>query len=210
MGTKGCTSAPPPKTPPPLQDPCGGNKICNAQSDANQGSNVFWKIAGWLLLGAGLAEAAALLLEALAGALAGSILLAWLAPIVSGIGALAESLATAAGLAAVLAGLVATEFGQQAALHTPRDWSRSAMYDFGQEVGDTIAPGIVAIGAIVSIKTLLGAVATKVGGVLGAAQPALLKTVQLFNNYGNIVAGGSFMNEADYWIGRMNSDLRYA
>ncbi len=211
MGASGCyTGAQPTDSGPQLQDPCAGNKICNAQSDANQAGALFAEIAGKLLLGAGLAEAAALILEALAAALAGSIWLAWLAPIVSGLGALVESPATAAAGAAGVMGIVSAEFWSQGSKHTPGDWSRSAMESFQNEVGVTIAVGMTIVTVITFTKTVLGSAATKVGSVLGSAQPALLKTVQLFNNYANIIAGANIMSYADSWIERMDSDLGYA
>ncbi len=84
------------------------------------------------------------------------------------------------------------------------------MESFQNEVGVTIAVGMTIVTVITFTKTVLGSAATKVGSVLGSAQPALLKTVQLFNNYANIIAGANIMSYADSWIERMDSDLGYA
>jgi hypothetical protein len=199
---------------PTLTDPCAGNLIYDAQSDANHGSNAFWKLAEWFALIAALGEAAALGLEALAGMEAtvpfiGEVL----AGLLSGAAVLLQTLVAASAVEAIFAGIVATEFGDQSADHTPSDWSTSAMENFRDEVDNTIAVGSFIAMTFATLTGLFSdALKSPIGSAINGKVPGLAPLVGvLFGGIGGSLAEGEILsNTANYWIGQMNNDLGYA
>ncbi len=200
----------PPPRKPTLTDPCAGNLICDAQSDANKASNYFWNLSGELAGIALSAQILAELVEALAALSLGSIWDSWMAPILSGIAAVLQTVSEAAGASALLTTVVAAEFGTQAANHTPDTWSRSYMANFKSEVDNTIIYGGIAMTVFLAARGLIRDIVAKMPGFILSNKVGAGIVRVLDASSGPLAAfggGTTLQNEADSWIAQIDSDV---
>lgn len=164
-----------------------------------------------MALWAGVIELIALGLEIAAGLALGAFWTAWIAPILSAVAIIFQSLFIAMGGFAIVAGIVASKFGMQGSKHVKTDWDRSALSNFKTDIDNTIIVGTIVVSLIGTAKAALKTVfLTPVGAFLKGIAPSIARNLAIFDTVtADAFGGASFTTEADYWIDRMNSDLGY-